>query len=109
MTQLHVLRDWADIAAGVAFWVCLLWPLAVRTYWPWNKHEWGWNIVIKIELISLALLASVLHTEFGVQFGLALLWTEVLAVTAIPLVVIWRAWIIWRAQRDGALRDRRPR
>jgi len=106
VTQLQVLREWADIAVGVTFWVCLLWPALVRPFWPWHQHEWGWNMVIKTELLALALLSAVLKIEFGVTSGLALLWIEVLAVSAIPPVVVWRAWIIWRSQRAGALRAR---
>ena len=106
MTQLHVLRDCAQAAAGVAFWTCLLWPAVTATFWPWWRDQWGWNMVIKTEMIALALLAGVAHMEFGLPLGYPLLWTEVVAVTAIPVVLAWRTWIIWRTQRDGALRDR---
>ena len=108
MTQMQVLVVWAHVAAGAAFWTCLLWPALVRAFWPWHRSEWGWNMVVKVELIALALLAGVLHTEFGVPLGWPVLWTEVIAVTLIPLAVIWRTLIIWRAQRDGA-RDERLR
>lgn len=109
MTQLQFLNDWVADAAPVAFWTCLLWPALVRLIWPWNRHQWGWNMIIKTELIALALLGTVLHREFGVTNPYVLLWTVALAVTAIPLVVGWRTWIIWRGQRDGALRDRQLR
>lgn len=102
MTQLQLLHDWGQIASGAAFWTCLLWPALVRSFWPWHHHEWGWNMVVKTEAIAAALLAYILHTEFGVPVGYPLLWTGVLAVTAIPLAVGWRTWIIWRTQRDGA-------
>ena len=106
LTQLEVLRQWADIAAPVAFWVCAVWPAVTATFWPWWQHEWGWNMVIKTELIAVALLSSILKIEFGITSGYVLLWTTVAAVTAIPVVVAWRTWIIWRGQHEGALRDR---
>jgi hypothetical protein len=109
VTALQFLHDWATWASGVAFWVCLSWPAVVRTFWPWHRDEWGWNMVIKTELIALALLASILKTEFGVQPGLALLWVAVVAVTLIPIVIGWRTMIIWRAQRAGALERRETR
>jgi hypothetical protein len=108
MTQLQFLREWSVYAVGVAFWVCFLWPAAMRVIWPWNRSEWGWNMVIKTEMIALALFPSVLRTEFGVQAGLFLEWVVVAAVTAIPLVITWRSWIIYRAQRDGADDDGPP-
>lgn len=106
MTRLQLLRDWIDYAAQVAFWACATWPFLVRFIWPWNDSQWGWNMVIKVELIALALLGSVLRYEFGIGSGYALLWTMALAITLIPVVLAWRTWIIWRAQRDGARDDR---
>jgi hypothetical protein len=102
VTQLHFLRDWVVWASGVAFWVCLFWPAVIRLFWPWHRDEWGWNMVIKTELIAIALLSTTLHYEFGIQPGLVLEWIAVAAVTAIPVVVTWRTWIIYRAQQAGA-------
>lgn len=102
MTDLVFLQDWEDAAIGVAFWVCLLWPLGVRFFWPWQRDAWGWNMVLKTEMIAVALLPAILRVEFGVQPGLGLLWVAVVAVTLIPLVILWRTWIIYKAQRSGA-------
>lgn len=106
MTQLQFLADWASYAAGVAFWVCALWPALIAWFWPWWRHQWGLNMVIKTELIAFALLSTVLHREFGVADTFVLLWVTVAAVTLIPVVVVWRTILIWQGQRDGALRDR---
>jgi hypothetical protein len=92
----------------VAFWVCFTWPAVVRVFWPWNRSVWGWNMVLKTEMVALALLASVLHTEFGIQPGLPLEWTVVAAVTAIPVIVLWRTWIIYKLQSDGGTDDDNP-
>jgi hypothetical protein len=102
MTQMQFLHDWVVWASGIAFWVCLSWPLVVRTFWPWYRDEWGWNMVLKTELIAAALLATTLHYEFGIQPGLALEWVAVAAVTLIPIVLTWRTWLIYRAQQAGA-------
>jgi hypothetical protein len=104
LTQLQFLTDWANDAVPVAFWACALWPALVAWFWPWWQHQWGWNMVIKTELIAVALLASVLRREFGVQNVYVLAWTVVAAVTLIPVVIAWRTVLIWRAQRDGARR-----
>lgn len=105
MTQLHFLTVWGIWAGGTAFWSCLTWPLVVRFIWPWWKDAWGWNMVIKTEMISLALLASTLHYEFGVKNISVLLWTTVFAITAIPSVLLWRTWLIWRTQRTVTLAE----
>jgi hypothetical protein len=106
LTQLQLLTDWANDAAPVAFWVCALWPALTCWFWPWWQHQWGWNMVIKTELIAVALLASVLRREFGVHNMYVLGWTIVSSLTLIPIVIAWRTVLIWRAQRDGALHDR---
>lgn len=101
MTQLRFLVDWENAAVGVTFWVCLLWPLVVRTFWAWNRSEWGWNMALKTEMLAVATLPVILHREFGVQPGYPLLWVAVVGITVIPLVVLWRTWLIWRTQRRG--------
>lgn len=102
MTQLQFLTGWVMSGAGVAFWTCALWPGITAVFWPWWRHQWGLNMVIKTELIALGLLATVLHREFGVMNVYVLLWTTAVAVTLIPVVVAWRTVLIWRGQRDGA-------
>lgn len=105
--QMHFLAVWAAAAVGVAFWTCLLWPAIVRVFWPWNRDAWGWNMVLKCEMIALALLPGILRLEFGISPGIGLLYVEVVAITLIPVILGWRTWIIWKAQRGGA-RTRRP-
>jgi hypothetical protein len=97
----HFLREWAVYAAGITFWVCFTWPAVVRLFWPWHQSMWGWNMVIKTEMIALALLTTVLKTEFGVEPGVGLEWVEVAAVTLIPVIIIWRTWLIYRDQKAG--------
>jgi hypothetical protein len=106
MTQLQFLREWATYAIGVTFWVCFTWPAIVRLFWPWWRSMWGWNMAIKTEMLALALLASVLKTEFGIEPGLVLEWVEVAALTVIPFVIAWRTVLIYRDQKAGAERDR---
>jgi len=108
VTQVEVLTTWGEWAMGAAFWTCLLWPGIAAVFWPWHRSQWGWNMVIKTELIAVALLAPVLRAELGVTSLYFLLWTTVVALTLIPVVVGWRLVIIWRTQRDGA-RDGPPR
>lgn len=101
MTE-QILQDWGAVAIGVAFWSCLVWPAVVRLFWPWNHDVWGWNMALKTEMIALALLPTILKLEFGVSPGIGLLYVEVVAITLIPVILAWRTWIIWRAQRAGA-------
>jgi hypothetical protein len=109
MTQLQFLMEWGKYAVGVAFWVCFTWPAVVRLFWPWHRDAWGWNMVLKTEMVAVALLASVLKTEFGIRPGLPLEWVAVGAVTLIPFIVIWRTWIIYRDQQRGVAEGREQR
>jgi hypothetical protein len=109
MTQLHFLMDWATWASGVAFWVCLTWPLVIATFWKWWQSEWGWNMVSKTELIALALLPTTCVLEFGLREGWALQWLLVISISLIPVVVCWRTWIIFRGQFEGSTQERKDR
>lgn len=99
LTVVHVL-------VNVGFFVSLAFPVVTRFFWPWNRSTWGWNTVL-IELsIAGCLFPSVLRLDFGLA-DLALAWTQVAFLGTVPMNVIWRAFIIWRTQRDGARGDER--
>ena len=99
MTQIAFLTDWARDVVGVTFWVCVAFPLVVSFVWPWWKSEWGWNIILLEAAIALTLLRGVLISEFGFAFGsLPLLWVAVLSLTLVPIVVVWRGFLIIRTQ-----------
>jgi hypothetical protein len=107
MTQQAFLDDWAEWAVVVAFCVSLILPFALMPIWKWWKDSFGVSLQLKDFLVAGALLASFLHFVFGINpeeiwFG----YVRNIAISAIPFVLAWRFWIIWKEQRDGARFDR---
>lgn len=104
MTQEQLLAEVGGVLANVTFFTSLLFPVVTAFFWPWWASAWGRNIV-SLELgIAVTLLPAVLYRDFGTD-SLALRWVQVAALATVPLIVIWRVVMIWRAQRAGALQD----
>jgi hypothetical protein len=101
------LTVWIDWTIGVTFWLCVFWPLFILTFWKWYESEWGWNLAVKIFALALALLGPVLHDEFGFQEGTTLLTITAVALTIIPIVILWRTWIILKTQYSGTSRSKK--
>jgi hypothetical protein len=100
MTQARLISDLINWGINAAFIAALLFPFVVRTYWAWEKSDWGINIVSLELLIALALLPLwVRHiTGYGGNmyfYG----WLEAASLWGIPVIILWRAIIIWRNQR----------
>jgi len=66
----------------------------------WWLSPLGRNLVAFDSALSLTLLPSVVHHTFGVSSALspAFAWFNVGAFAAVPLVIVWRAWILLRVQ-----------
>lgn len=67
---------------------------------PWWRSPLGRNLVALDASISLTLLPSVLHHALGVSSAdtPAFAWFTVLAFGFVPVVIVWRAWILCRIQ-----------
>lgn len=105
MTQAQFLADAGAVLANVTFGVSLAFPLVTAVFWRWWASWWGRNIVALELGIAVTLLPAVLYRDFGVD-SLVLRWVQVAALGTVPLIVAWRAVMIWRTQRSGALRGR---
>jgi hypothetical protein len=103
MTQLQFLLDWIQYAVVVAFCVSLLLPFALMPIWKWWKDSFGVNLQVKDFAIAAALLAAFLHYVFGVDPSeLWFKYLQAVAITSIPIVLVWRFQIIYREQKQGA-------
>lgn len=113
MTQGQLLIDLINDAVAVALPVAILFPLIglprfvagrfkIQGYWPWYHSTWGWNLVVFDLIIGLAVLPAWLHRILGLNPAtLYFEWIEVVSLWSIPIVILWRAILIWRAQRGG--------
>jgi hypothetical protein len=99
--QSHVLMVVDHVLINAAFITSLLFVPVTSAYWPWWQSWWGRNIVILELCIAGTLLGSVLFLDFGIS-SVAFQWIAAFFLTAIILIVIWRAVMIWAEQRKGA-------
>jgi hypothetical protein len=100
MTQTQIVINLINWGVNAAFVIAFLFPAAVRTFWAWEKSDWGINIVSLEFAIALALLPAWLHRTVGLTVNTLLFeWTDAIAIWSIPGIIIWRMIIIWRSQR----------
>src|ERR1700760_2009993 len=102
MNQAQLVADVINWGINIAFVITLAFPIGVRPFWNWTDSDWGWNIIAFDSVVSLALLPAWLHLTIGINpSGLGFLWVEAGSIWSIPVIVIWRAWIIYNVQRHG--------
>lgn len=95
----------AAVIIHVIFWSGLVAPAVLATFWPWWRSELGWSICAKTIALSLVLVPAELETWFGsadFEHSQALQWFSLAALAAIPVIVWWRVWVIFKTQREGS-------
>lgn len=97
----HALVIYEHVLVNVAFLVSALFTPAVSFFWPWWNGQWGQNIVLLELCIAGSLLSSWLFIDFGMG-GAVFQWLTVSFLTLIPVIIIWRTALIWKAQRADA-------
>ena len=107
MTQLQLLTDWNGVIINIICWTSFVIPIALATYWPWHESDWG-KILISLDIcVGLAVLGATIQHDWGYPSYLfyEFAWLSTLSLTAIPVIGIWRAVMIWRKQRTAALEE----
>lgn len=107
MTQLQLLMDWNGIVLNVICWTSFIIPAVLATFWPWHESDWG-KILISLDVcVGLAVLPSTIKHDWGFPPYLfyEFAWLSTLSLTAIPIIGIWRAVMIWRKQHTAALSE----
>jgi hypothetical protein len=88
-----------------AFVVGILFPLT-GFYWSWWETWLGRNLVYFDYVVALALLPLFLHFVFGLTpHTLYFAWVQSVSLALIPLLIVWRAALIYREQRHGAVSE----
>ena len=95
----------AAVIVQVIFYSGFAAPAVMAAFWPWWRSELGWSIVAKTLCLSLALLGAMLESWFGpadFERSAVLQWFTLTMLAAIPVIVWWRVWVIFKAQREGS-------
>jgi heme exporter protein D len=102
VTQLQFLNDWIQDAVFIGFLSAALFPL-VGIYFPWWRHAFGWNLIAFDFAVAVALFPAFLHRVFGVPVaGLFYIYVVAVALTLVPIIVVWRAHVLYQEQKRGA-------
>ena len=89
------------IAVEAIFYTSVGFVVAVSLVWPWWKSQLGWTIVAKTLALIIAVFPAMLTYWFGRQLPAWADWLSILALWAIPPILVWRAVVIWQMQRQG--------
>jgi len=97
-----LLREVTEWEVNACFIASVLFPVVTRLYWPWHESSWGWNIV----MLEIGIAGAILPSWLFIDFRVSSQTLELLQVISLALVfvnVVWRAVMIYRSQRAGAL------
>lgn len=95
----------SQIIIQVIFYSGIAAPIVLGLFWKWWRSELGWSIVAKTLALSLALTGTMLIYWFGptgVARSDAMQWFTLVMLAAVPVILWWRVWVIWKTQRSGA-------
>lgn len=104
MTQVQAAVDSINWGVNVAFVVTVVFPMGIRPFWKWTESDWGWNTIVFDIVVALALLPAWLHHVLHIDpTSVGFLWVQAGSIWSIPVLVLWRAWIIFQVQRHADL------
>lgn len=90
---------------NATFFASALFPAVTSFYWPWWRTEWGWNLVVLDLALAVAVFPTLLALDFGIR-AQVFYWAQVTGLSVVALVIPWRTFMIWRAQRAGTVRGK---
>lgn len=89
-------------AIQAVFYAGLGFVAAVSTFWPWWQSQLGWTIAAKSVALSLAVSPGMLVIWFGRNHftdSPALQWVSIVCLFLVPVILTWRAAVLWHVQR----------
>ena len=91
------------IAVEGIFWSALAFVAVVSVFWPWWKSALGWSIIAKSIALAFAVFPAMLDYWLGTTTSRDkwLQWMAIGALWTIPPILVWRAVVIWHAQRKA--------
>jgi hypothetical protein len=90
-----------QIGVEAVFYTALAFTAAVSCFWPWWKSQLGWTIVAKSLALAVATLPAMLFYWYSGRSPAWLDWVSVCALWSIPVILAWRAYVLWQVQRSG--------
>jgi hypothetical protein len=100
VSQAQFLADASQWVVQAAFWSAAGFILWYSFWAPWFKSPIGRAIIALDSAIALACLPTVLGLIFGASLVMnpAFSWLTVAAFACIPVITVYRAWVVARIQ-----------
>ena len=105
---MQFLHDYGEALLNIALCVSLLFPFVIGLWWRWWESDWGKNIVALEMGIAITLFPAALFIDWDIDLAV-FRWLQVIGLTIVPVVVIHRAYLIIKTQREGAVQMREER
>lgn len=104
MTWQRFVADYGEIVTLAAFFSAIGFIALYSFVAPWYKSTLGRSIVALDTAVALTVFPSVLHFLFGVTSlqSEAFAFFTLAAFSAIPIIIIWRGWLLWQLQTGSA-------
>ncbi len=91
------------IAVQGIFYASLIFIIGVSAFWPWWQSELGWSITAKSIALGLAVLPAQIAYWTGGKPSPGEQWAATILLWFVPPILIWRAWVLFKVQRRGAI------
>jgi hypothetical protein len=94
----------SQIILQVIFYSGIAAPAVLALFWKWWRSELGWSITAKMLALSMALFGTMLMFWFGpsgVTRSPVVQWFTLVALAAVPCIIWWRVWVVYKTQRDS--------
>jgi hypothetical protein len=100
MTWQQFVADYGQIITTVAFFAAIAFIILYTVLAAWWRSSLGRSIVALDAAVALTVAPSVLHFLFGVTSlqSETFAYFTLGAFTCIPLIIVWRGWMLWRLQ-----------
>lgn len=103
MTWQHFVAVYGEIVTLSAFFSAVAFVALYSILAAWWRTALGRSIVALDTAVAMTVAPSVLHFLFGVTSlkSETFAYFTLAAFSAIPLIIVWRGWMLWRLQVNG--------
>jgi hypothetical protein len=96
-----------QIGIELIFYTSLAFCIAVSSFWAWWKSQLGWTIIAKSLCLAIATLPAMVFFWLGHRAPTWLEDVSIAGLWSVPVVLAWRAIVLWRVQR-GYMKTKPP-
>jgi hypothetical protein len=111
VTWQRFVGDYGEVITLASFFAAVGFVALYSVLAPWWKTPLGRSIVALDTAVAMTVAPSVLHFVFGVTSlkSETFAFFTLGAFTMIPIIIVWRGWLLWRLQTGVRKAERESR